>query len=144
MHRLLALTFVVSAACGGAVSQIEMKGKEPDLAAIAGDWAGKYQGMETGRTGDIQFSLQLGRHTADGEIFMGGSRTPLKIRFVQVQRGQISGQIEPYTEPSCNCQVQTEFLGTVAGNEIDGTFTTKVPANGAEMHGTWSVARAGG
>jgi hypothetical protein len=144
MHRLLALTFVVTAACGGAVSQIEVKGGDPDLAAIAGDWQGKYQGMETGRTGDIQFSLQLGRHTADGEIYMGGSHTPLKIRFVQVQRGQISGQIEPYVEPSCNCQVQTEFLGTVAGNEIDGTFTTKIPANGAEMHGTWQVARAGG
>ena len=144
MLRLLALSFIVTAACGGAVSQIEVKGGEPELASLAGDWQGKYQGTETGRTGDIQFSLQLGRHTADGQVFMGGSHTPLKIQFVAVERDRISGQIEPYTEPSCNCQVETHFDGTVAGNEIDGTFVTKVPANGAEMHGTWSVARAGG
>jgi hypothetical protein len=142
MHRLLALAFVVTAACGGAVSQIEMKGAEPELASLAGDWQGKYQGIETGRTGDIQVSLQLGRHTADGQVFMGGSHTPLKIQFVAVERDRISGQIEPYTEPSCNCQVETHFDGTVAGNEIDGTFTTKIPANGAEMHGTWSVERS--
>lgn len=137
-----ALALLTTAACGGAVQSIEMKGGDPDLASIAGNWQGKYEGLDTGRTGDIHFNLELGRHTADGQVFMGGSHTPLTIRFVAVQRDQISGEIEPYMEPSCACQVHTEFLGTVAGNEIDGTFTTKVVMTGGEMHGTWRVARA--
>ncbi len=140
MHRL-ALMFVLTVACGGAVSQIEMKGGDPDLAVIAGNWQGNYQGLETGRTGAIHFSLELGRHTADGQVFMGGSHTALKISFVAVERNTITGSIDPYLEPSCGCQVQTQFNGTVAGNEIDGTFTTKALMNGAEMHGTWQVAR---
>ena len=144
MHRLALLLVLTTAACGGAVSQIEMKGREPDLAALAGDWQGNYQGVDTGRSGDIEFSLQLGRHTADGKVLMNGSKTPLKISFVAVEHGTINGSIEPYTDPACACLVQTEFNGTVEGDQIDGTFTTKVPANGAEMHGTWKVARSGG
>jgi hypothetical protein len=139
----LALAIATTAACGGAVQSIEMKGGDPDLASIAGSWKGKYEGLDTGRTGDISFSLELGRHTADGQVFMGGSHTPLSIRFVQVQRDQISGEIDPYIEPSCACQVHTQFLGSINGNEIDGTFTTTVSMTGGEMHGTWRVARAG-
>jgi hypothetical protein len=141
MHRLALLLVVSLAACGGAAAQIEMKGHDPDLAVLAGNWQGNYQGQETGRTGAIQFNLELGRHTADGQVFMGASHRPLKISFVAVEHDTISGLIEPYTEPSCSCQVQTKFEGTVAGNEIDGTFTTKVVANGSEMHGTWKVDR---
>src|SRR5262249_8872543 len=125
MHRY-ALLFVLATACGGAAAQIEMKGGDPDLALIAGDWKGNYEGQDSGRTGNIDFSLQRGRHTADGTVFMGPAHTPLKISFVKVQRGTISGTIEPYTDPSCGCQVQTEFLGTVGSNQIGGTFTTKV------------------
>jgi hypothetical protein len=146
-RTVLALAFVTSSltfvACGGAVQSIEMKGGDPDLASIAGDWKGKYEGLDTGRTGDIQFSLELGRHTADGQVFMGGSHTPLSIRFVQVQRDQISGEIDPYIEPSCACQVHTQFLGSITGNQIDGTFTTTVSMTGGELHGTWHVTRAG-
>jgi hypothetical protein len=129
-------------ACGGANTQVEVKGGDPDLASLAGNWEGNYQGQESGRTGTIKFALELGRHTADGEVFMGGSNTPLQISFVAVQKGQISGKIQPYTDPSCTCQVETEFLGDVVGNIIDGTFTTKVVANGVEQHGTWKVTRA--
>jgi hypothetical protein len=142
MHRF-ALAFVLTAACGGAVSQIEVKGKDPDLATIAGDWEGNYQGIDNPRSGEIRFSLELGRHTADGEVLMKGSTKPLAIEFIAVQANQISGSIQPYTEPSCSCQVHTEFVGTVDGNKIDGTFTTKVAATGHEMHGTWEVDREG-
>ncbi len=140
-------TFVVAsvfavAACGGANSQIELKGGDPDLAQLTGTWEGDYQGQESGRNGTVKLTLELGRHTADGQLLMGGSNLPLAISFVAVEKGQVSGKIQPYTDPSCSCQVETEFLGTLVGNQIDGTFTTKVLANGAEQHGTWKVARA--
>jgi len=138
---LIASVFAM-AACGGANSQIEVKGGDPEIAQVAGNWEGDYHGEESGRSGTVKFALELGRHTADGQVFMGGSNTPLAISFVSVQKGQISGKIQPYTDPSCTCQVETEFLGNFSGNEIDGTFTTKVVANGAEQHGTWKVTRA--
>ncbi len=139
----LATAFVFLAACGGSLtqSQIEMKGKDADLAALAGDWQGGYQQLENGRTGSIKFSLELGRHTADGQVLMGPAATPLKVSFVKIKESTVTGKIEPYIDPACMCQVSTEFLGTVAGNEIDGTFTEKVIANGDEMHGTWKVSR---
>ena len=140
MHRF-ALAFVLTAACGGAVSQIEVKGRDPDLAAVAGDWQGKYQGTDNPRSGEIRFSLELGMHTGEGQVLMTGATKPLAIEFIAVKANQISGSIQPYTEPSCACQVHTEFVGTLEGNEIDGTFITKVAAKGTEMHGTWQVAR---
>jgi hypothetical protein len=141
MFRFALLLALSTAACGGAVQSIEMKGNEPDLAAIAGSWQGKYQAVETGRSGPIQFSLELGRHTADGQVTMGGSKMALKVSFVAVKHDTISGSMEPYTEPTCSCQVQTQFTGTLRGNEIDGTFTTKLLATGNELHGTWQVDR---
>ena len=124
----LATAFVFLAACGGTLgqAQIEMKGKDADLAALAGDWQGGYQQLENGRTGAIKFSLELGRHTADGQVLMGPTATPLKVSFVKVKESTVTGKIEPYIDPACMCQVSTEFLGTVAGNE---------------MHGTWKVSR---
>lgn len=139
--KRFAIAFLFTAACGGAMGQIEMKGKDADLAALAGDWQGNYQQVENGRSGEIHFSLELGRHTADGQVLMGPTATPLKVSFVKVKETTVTGKIEPYVDPACMCQVSTEFLGTVSGDEIDGTFTEHVIANGNEMHGTWKVAR---
>lgn len=118
-----------------------MKGGDMDLARLAGDWQGSYKGIESGREGPVTFSLALGRHTADGTVLLGGTN-PLKISFVGVSHDKISGKIEPYTDPSCGCQVQTEFVGTLATDEIDGTFTTTVIGKQLEQHGTWSVKRS--
>ncbi len=117
-----------------------MKGKDPDLAALAGEWEGDYAGNESGRQGPIAFSRQLGRHTAEGTVLMGGD-VPIKIKFVAVEGGQVSGTIDPYTDPGCSCEVQTEFLGTLDGNTISGMFTTKVLAQGMVQTGTWQVTR---
>ena len=71
---------------------------------------------------------------------MGGD-TALKIQFVEVEGGQIKGTIAPYTDPNCQCEVETSFLGTLAGDTISGMFETKVPASGQIQTGTWQVAR---
>jgi hypothetical protein len=141
MKNLLVALSLSLAACGGAATQVEMKGKDADLASLAGDWEGSYTGIETGRSGPVSFSLQLGRHTADGTVLLGGD-TPLKVAFVAVEGGQVSGKMDPYTDPTCTCEVQTEFVGTQVGDAITGSFTTTVVgAADKQMHGEWSVTR---
>lgn len=137
---MIKLLFVVAfvAACGGSQKEVAVKGEESELIKIAGDWEGEYQGRDSGRKGPVKFSLQLGRHTAEGEVFMGGE-TPLKIQFVEIEGGQLKGTIAPYTDPNCACEVSTSFLGTLNNDSVAGTFETTV--QGTVQVGTWSVRR---
>jgi len=131
----------VAAACGGGQKQVEVKGGDTEVAKLAGNWEGDYQGNESGRSGTIKFTLQLGRHTADGEVFMGGSETPLSIQFVEITGGQLKGTIAPYTDPNCQCEVETSFLGNLEGDRISGMFETKIGSTGQIQTGTWQVTR---
>ena len=140
---LLSLSFfaiTTVAACGGAQHPVEVKGRDADLARLAGDWTGSYTGIESGRSGPVSFSLELGRHTAEGDVLLDGA-TPLAIEFVAVEGGQVSGKIDAYTDPTCDCQVQTEFTGALDGDVISGTFVTAVLGTEMEQHGEWTVTR---
>jgi len=143
-YGFVGLVFVLTAACGGAVQQIELKGKNDELVKLAGDWEGKFEGIDSGRSGKITFSFELGRHTAEGEVLMDPALAPLKVSFVRVKGSAVMGQLEPYTDPRCKCTVQTEFLGTVEGNMVDGSFTTRPIDGGPEQHGNWSMSRKDG
>jgi hypothetical protein len=138
MKILFALAFVF--ACGGSQKSVPVQGKDMDLAKIAGDWEGEYKGNESGRSGPVSFSLSMGSHTAEGQVIMGGA-TPLKISFFKVQNNEVKGTIQPYTDPNCQCEVETTFLGTVVGDNIDGTFETKLGTTGQVQTGTWNAAR---
>ncbi len=137
---VMVLSVATLAACGGSQKQVEVKGKETETAKLAGDWEGTYEGNESGRSGPVRFSLQLGRHTADGEVVMGGE-TPLRIQFIEVAGGKVEGKIAPYTDPNCECEVETSFIGTVSGDTISGMFSTKIGATGQIQTGTWQVTR---
>jgi hypothetical protein len=139
--KALPWMFVVAAlaACGGSQHPVEMKGVDADLFELAGEWKGSYTGLESGRSGPVSFSLELGRHVAEGDVLLGA--TPLAIQFVAVDGGSISGKIDPYTDPTCECQVQTDFVGMLSGDMISGTFTTSVIGAAIEQHGEWSVTR---
>ncbi|MEZ4401050.1 MAG: hypothetical protein R3B06_13580 [Kofleriaceae bacterium] len=140
--RLAFASVVFVAACGGSQKAVEVKGGDPELAKIAGDWTGDYHGIDSGRTGTIDFALELGRHTATGEIHMGApDAPPLKIEFVAIDGGQVSGTIAPYTDPNCQCLVETTFTGAASGDSISGTFATKVSATGQTQTGDWQVTR---
>jgi hypothetical protein len=140
LHLIIAVVLSLSA-CGGSSSQVPVKGTDSQVVSLAGDWEGEYKGEESGRTGPIKFTLTVGRHTAEGTVVMGG-QTPLQIKFVELEGGGgVSGTIEPYTDPSCNCMVETEFSGQRINERIDGTFTTKMVETGATQRGTWGVAR---
>lgn len=138
MKLLYPLLFLV--ACAGSQKEVAMQGSDLDIARVAGDWQGEYMGTESGRSGPVSFSLQVGSHTAEGNVMMGGA-TPLKIAFVKVSRNEVKGTIAPYTDPACSCSVETSFLGTVGGDEINGTFESRVSTTGQVQSGTWSVQR---
>jgi hypothetical protein len=131
--------FALLVACGGSHKAVAVQGSDLDIARVAGDWKGEYSGTESGRSGPVSFSLQIGSHTAEGEVFMGDK--PLKIEFVKVKRDEVKGTIAPYTDPGCACEVQTTFLGTLGDDVINGTFESKLGASGQTQSGTWSVAR---
>lgn len=144
-NAFVGLVFAVACsltACAGAAQQVEVKGANADLMALAGEWEGQYEGTDSGRNGTIHFALQVGRHTADGEVRLGGE-TPLKISFVEVERGQVSGRIDTYTDPACQCLVRTEFLGLMRGDSVDGTFTSMMLESGQQLRGNWAVIRKG-
>ena len=138
MKLMFPLVFLF--ACGAAQKDVAMQGSDLDLARVAGDWQGEYKGDDTGRAGAVEFSLQMGSHTAEGQVMMDGA-TPLKIAFVKVQKNDVKGTIAPYTDPKCSCEVETSFLGTVGEDQITGTFESKLSTTGQVQSGTWSVQR---
>jgi hypothetical protein len=140
MRIALALVAAGLIACGGTQKDVAVKGADTELAKLAGDWSGDYKGNESGRSGTVSFSLQLGRHTAEGEVIMSGA-TPLKIEFVAVKGSQVKGTIAPYNDPNCSCQVETSFLGNLTGNKISGMFETKIGSTGQIQTGSWEVTR---
>ena len=144
MLRASVLSFslaILGAACGGTQKEVPVKGADNELLKLAGNWEGDYHGLESGRSGPIQFDLRLGMHSAEGEVRMGGT-TPLKIEFVNVKDNQIRGTIAPYTDPACSCQVETTFLGNRTGDQIEGKFETKLGSTGQVQTGSWQVKRA--
>jgi hypothetical protein len=138
MKSIFALAFLV--ACGGSQKEVAVQGSDLDLARVAGDWLGEYKGNESGRSGQVSFSLEVGSHIAEGQVVMAGA-TPLKIEFIKIKQDEVKGSIEPYMDPTCKCQVETTFLGTLGDDVITGTFETKVGATGQTQTGTWSVSR---
>ncbi len=146
MARELVCALVLAAACGGASSStVPVNGSDVDLSLVAGSWEGSYQGKESGRSGAITFDLALGHHAAEGKVIMHAAAMPpegqvLHIRFVEMEGGQIRGKIVPYTDPQCQCLVETEFIGRVKGTTMDGTFTTRMP-DGRVQGGTWEAVR---
>jgi len=138
MKRMWLMLAVV--ACGGGQKEVAVQGTDLDLARMAGEWVGEYKGTESGRTGPVSFSLQVGSHIAEGQVMMGGG-TPLKIEFVKIKQSEVKGTIAPYTDPNCACEVQTTFLGDYSNDAINGTFETKVSATRQVQSGTWSVTR---
>ncbi len=126
-----------------------------DLSALRGHWVGEYSSTETGRTGSIVFELRSGDKVAHGDVLMKpkeGSPTPddpmrgapqvLNINFVSATGGTLRGTMDPYRDPSCNCEVQTTFVGRLTGDTIEGTFTTTPQGSeGSISTGRWRITK---
>lgn len=129
-------------------------------AELAGVWRGTYESRDTGRFGDIVFALPAEGDAAAGEVVMvprGRSVTVLRegdrwrwdgatrpdvltVRFVRIAADSLRGELDPYLDPDCGCEVRTVFEGRIEGDQITGPFESLM-ASGYEARGTWSVTR---
>ena len=128
-----------------------------DVSALAGKWVGEYSSSETGRSGSIVIEFKSGGKVARGDVLMKPKdysasapegTDPLKsmpqilqISFVNVEGGAIKGTMDPYTDPACNCQVDTTFVGKLTGDTIEGTFSTTPSGQNAPKVGKWKMTR---
>lgn len=128
-----------------------------DVSTLVGKWEGDYSSAQTGRSGNIAFEFKSGGKVARGDVYMKPKgynadappgADPLKsmpqilqISFVNVEGGAVQGTMDPYTDPSCNCQVDTTFVGRITGDTIEGTFTTTPSGAGAPATGRWKMTR---
>ena len=158
--RALVLAVLGVVGCRYQPPPVLLHGTPPEIAALAGDWSGEYSGAQSGRAGSISFRITAGRDTAFGDVAMIGnagqrpvaaddarnhlaharSADVLHVTFVRVAEGRVSGALEPYTAPDCQCVVSTTFSGTLRGDVVDGTFVTR-GASGLEQSGRWRVTR---
>lgn len=161
----------VAMACATTPTPVTVTGGAADKASLAGRWSGEYQSASTGRSGSIVFNLSSTGEAASGDVIMiprgygkalerfdqtgtAGQTTTagapsqntnnsqvLTIKLVRVSGDSVSGALDAYRDPECNCPVETRFTGRVAGDAIDGTFTTRGSQSNAPQTGTWRVRR---
>ncbi len=133
-----------------------------DVSALAGRWVGEYSSEATGRTGSIVFELKKGDKVAHGDVLMvpksgkPGEPEPklpgmnetlrtmpqvLNISFVSATEGVLRGTMDPYRDPSCECEVQTTFIGRLSGDTVEGTFMTTPSGSGTITTGRWKMTR---
>lgn len=156
--RLAALVFgaaALAAACASSNPAPEVPVQGGDLSALTGRWVGEYSSTETGRTGSIVFELRSGDKVARGDVLMKpkvdaqnandtlrNMPQMLNISFVSATGGVLRGTMDPYNDPSCNCSVQTTFVGRLSGDTIEGTFTTTPQGSGGNITtGRWKMSR---
>ncbi len=157
---ILAALLGTGTACRYQPSPVTLRGRPPEIAALAGEWGGEYSGSQSGRSGSISLRITAGGDTAYGDVVMvsnigqrlvaahgerehlahARSADVLRIAFVRVAEGRVTGMLEPYVAPDCECRVTTSFSGTIQGDVVEGTFTTR-GAGGLEQSGRWRVSR---
>lgn len=147
--------------CAYRPDPVPIAGSPSAISGLAGTWLGDYQGTESGRSGTITFIISARGDSAFGDVLMVSSTNAamlqpvhgaeehmahvrssqaLRIDFVAVSEGELSGHLEPYIAPDCNCRVTTTFSGRRSGTVIEGTFVTRGASN-FEQHGRWRVTR---
>jgi hypothetical protein len=158
---LTLLFMLVAAGCATTPPPpVPVTGAPADLGGLVGEWSGDYWSPTTGRRGTIRFALEAETGAARGEVWMfpadrvaaGGesaagrdhvSAAALQIRFVRVgPEGAISGTVEPYRDPECDCMVSTTFTGELDGDRREGTYTTRGGLTHSATGGSWEARRA--
>jgi hypothetical protein len=167
MHRVLLIMVAglaaSSIACASKPPGTELTSSDFDLNPLVGEWRGAYSSAETGRSGTIAFTLRAGEGSASGNVVMipradslltaaerevvsnvsRQERSVIKIHFVRKEGGNLSGTLDPYRDPDCNCPVTTTFQGSFRdARTIEGTFTTVPSTPGRNVTGgKWKVVR---
>jgi hypothetical protein len=164
-RRLAAFLGVAALACASKPTPVTVAGGSSDRASLAGKWTGEYTSQATGRSGSIVFNLSPSGDAASGDVVMvprgldrpltpysagnvntagvqaSQSSQVLSIKLVRVSGDTVSGVLDAYRDPQCDCPVVTTFTGTLNGDNIDGTFTTRGSQAAGPQSGTWRVSR---
>jgi hypothetical protein len=163
---LLAASAALVMACASKQTPITVTGDPGGRASLAGKWVGEYTSPATGRSGSIVFNLSPSGDAASGDVVMvpreygralmpfnsptsggvpiqnpGPASQVLTIKLVRVAGDTVSGVLDAYRDPTCDCAVVTAFTGNVNGDTIDGTFTTRGSPTNTPQTGTWRVKR---
>jgi hypothetical protein len=147
---------------------VPVLGTDAQRRLLSGDWNGYYRSDATGRHGTIKFSLGERADTGFGEVEMtfspalrlaqdansvNASKRPsdapvpkpcttVDISVVKIEADQVRGTMAPYWDPDCNCRARTVFEGTVSGDTITGTFTSRRESSDRRLlTGEWRVER---
>lgn len=154
------------AACGRAAVEppgapVPVQGEAPDVARLAGRWAGEFHADSGDRQGKIAFALAVDSDTAFGRITLGAAAPAghcvdparpqrymeisepivLQIQALATARGSVGGWMRPHEDPTLGCWVATWFEGRMVGDTLAGVYFSQ-PANGDPIRaGTWWVAR---
>ena len=162
MSRWTLLALAATFACAPTLPEtVPLVGSAGDVSSLVGEWSGEYDGGASGRSGSIVFVLRSAADTARGDVMMiprasgeasttDSRRAPLALRsgqvlriaFVRIANGAVTGTLDPYTDPDCKCTVQTTFTGTLKGDTIEGTFVTRGSQLPAEQTGRWRVTKS--
>lgn len=160
MKRLIAIVLVAAVAsvegCAARPPEIELTSSDFDLNPLVGEWRGSYTNPAAGRSGTIAFTLRAGESSASGNVIMipnsahdslasdaALARSVLKISFIRKEGRKVAGNLDPFRDPDCACQVTTTFEGSFTdGNTIEGSFAT-VPSQAGHSvtGGKWKVTR---
>jgi hypothetical protein len=149
--------------CATRTPGIELAASDFDLNPLVGQWRGDYSSSQTGRSGTIAFTLRAGESAASGNVVMipradslltpaeremvsnidAPGRSVLSIHFVRKEAGNLSGTLDPYRDPECNCTVTTTFQGSFRDpGTIEGTYSTVPSTPGRSVTGgKWKVTR---
>lgn len=158
MTRTLSILWGLAALAGCVTpgAPIPVRG---DVSPLVGHWEGDYSSSETGRVGSIVFTLEAGKDTASGDILMipASAETPgdvtrapdptrrspqvLKVSFVRCEGNQVTGWLDPYTDPDTGERVYTTFEGVLQDDRLEGTFTSLAELSGRRTSGKWMVKR---
>jgi hypothetical protein len=128
------------------------------MEALAGRWSGNYWGGPDGRSGVITFELVEGEGHAHGEVIMIPedrrqfipayepsrllpSPQPLRVEFIRAADGQMTGTLEPYRDPGCECLLSTSFTGSIHDDVLEGSFVTVGGPGHLKEIGRWKAER---
>jgi hypothetical protein len=153
-----AMIAVLAAGCTRARNPVQVVGPVAATNQMVGRWLGDFMD-ERDALGNVVFELAPGATTAYGDVLMltpqmdgQGSYAKtgdeeflpvvMTIKFVLVSGTEVSGDIDPYIDPSCGCKVETTFRGAIDGDRISGTFVTRGESGRVMHHGQWNAARA--
>jgi hypothetical protein len=161
----LTLTLAIAVAgCAWRRTPVPIISDTGSTGLLVGTWAGEYSSTQTGRSGSISFELASEKDTAYCDVVMVPSiqslriannagtegpavrslpaAEPLKLRFIRLGEGRVTGTLEPYKDPDCSCMVTTTFEGRFsAPNTIEGRYVTTGVEFRQETGGRWKVTR---